>query len=100
MTEMDGEKKMPIYARLAMADPKSTSRLRDSAKGGYFTLQDLRGTGHEHDYHVQGYDCNGNHLLSTWHIGDHSMQMERDVWRGRGATQKALDSKNIRRLRW
>jgi hypothetical protein len=59
----------------------------DPAQGGYYTVQDLR----QGDYRVRGYDYLGNLLLHTWHIGDHSMQMECAAWESRGARRESFD---------
>ena len=67
----------------------------DQAIGGHYSVQDLRltkkaGTAGP-DFHVRGYDSIGNLLLSTWHIGEHSMQMECDAWERRGAVKVPFD---------
>lgn len=65
----------------------------DPAKGGHYTVQDLRETKRlaGHDYNVRGYDRHGNLLVHTWHIGESSMQMECDAWERRGATRRPFD---------
>jgi hypothetical protein len=67
----------------------------DPARGGYYTVQDLRQSrswrGHDADYSVRGYDRLGNLLLHTWHIGDSSMQIECAAWESRGARREPFD---------
>jgi len=53
-------------------------------KPAYFTVQDKGGG----NYDVRGYTIAGNLLLHTWHIGEHSMKMECDAWRSRGAIER------------
>ena len=56
--------------------------------GGYFTVQDLRGSDSPHDFNFRGYNRQGLLLLHTWHIGELTMQMECASWRERGFTQR------------
>lgn len=67
----------------------------DPANGGYYTVQDLRPGkqwgGSNHDFNVRGYDWHGTLLLHTWHVGDHSLQMEVDAWERRGAGRRLFD---------
>jgi hypothetical protein len=68
--------------------PATDVRPEDRVEGGYFTVQDLRGSGHPHDFNVRGYDRFGNLLLHTWHIGESSKDVECAAWRSRGATER------------
>jgi hypothetical protein len=66
----------------------------DPARGGFYTVQDLRQSKRRDDpadYNVRGYDRLGNLLLHTWHTGDHSMQMECTAWESRGAVRQPFD---------
>lgn len=67
-----------------MTDTKTT-------RPAYFTVQDMRGSGGRVDFNVRGYDIHGNLLLHTWHVGEHSMRMECDAWRSRGAIQRPFE---------
>lgn len=60
----------------------------DPANGGYYTVQDLRGSDARVDFHVRGYTKDGVLLLHTRHLGEASAWLECDIWESRGATYR------------
>jgi hypothetical protein len=65
-------------------------KLEDPARGGYFTVEDLRGGHGDVEFNVRAYDRRGELLLHTWHTTEGSMQIECDVWRRRGAFERSF----------